>query len=72
MGGWRDVDHALLLALVRDELPERTGREVHRWVILFKSWSDAYCDLVVREYHAAGIRSVSGKLSAIVSTPSSV
>jgi hypothetical protein len=47
-----EVDHTLLLALIRQELPDRTAREVHRWVILFKSWSDAYCDLLVREYHA--------------------
>jgi hypothetical protein len=46
------IDHTLLLALIRQELPERTAREVHRWVILFKSWSDAYCDLLVREFRA--------------------
>jgi hypothetical protein len=47
-----DVDHILLLALVRDELPERTARDVYRFINSFKSWSDAYCDLLVREYHA--------------------
>ncbi|MEX2139862.1 MAG: hypothetical protein WD894_11410 [Pirellulales bacterium] len=46
------IDHALLLALVRDELPERTSRAVYRFIISFKSWSDAYCDLLVREYRA--------------------
>ena len=47
-----DIDRALLLALVRDELPERTARDVYRFIISFKSWSDAYCNLLVREYHA--------------------
>lgn len=45
-----DVDHKLLLALVRRELPEQTARSVYRFVHLFKSWNDAYCDALVREY----------------------
>ena len=54
------VDAILLLALIRQELPERTAREVHRWVILFKSWSDAYCDLLVREYRETWGSSMNG------------
>ncbi|MEX2141331.1 MAG: hypothetical protein WD894_18845 [Pirellulales bacterium] len=47
------VDHKLLFALVRRELPERSARDVYRFVHLFKSWNDAYCDLLVREYRTA-------------------
>jgi hypothetical protein len=56
-----NVDHALLLALVRDKLPERTARDVYRFIISFKSWSDAYCDLFVGEYHAAHGRSLDAR-----------
>ncbi len=50
-----DVDYTLLLALVRDELPEHTARDKYQFIISFKSWSDAYCDLLVREYHAGHV-----------------
>lgn len=45
-----DVDHELLLALVRQELSEAAARDVYRFVHSFKSWSDAYCDLLVHEF----------------------
>jgi hypothetical protein len=48
----------LLLALVRDKLPERTARDVYRFVISFKSWSEAYCDLLVRDHHTTHGRSL--------------
>jgi hypothetical protein len=47
------VDQGLLLSLVRRELPERTTRDVYRFVHLFKSWNDAYCGLLVQEFRAA-------------------
>jgi hypothetical protein len=56
-----DVDHALLRAIIRDELPDRTARDVYRFVISFKSWRDAYCELLVREYHATKVRSLDSR-----------
>jgi hypothetical protein len=32
-----NVGHALLLALVRDKLPERTARDVYWFIVSFKS-----------------------------------
>jgi hypothetical protein len=52
------VDHALLLKLARDDLPEGAARDVYRLIVSFKTWSDAYCDLVVREYRANEASSV--------------
>ena len=46
------IDPTLLLVLMHQELPERTARDVYRFIISFKSWSEAYCDLLVREYRA--------------------
>jgi hypothetical protein len=45
-----EVDHKLLRALVREELPEKTARDAYRLVHSFKSWSDAYCELLVLEF----------------------
>jgi hypothetical protein len=42
------VEHELLRALVRRELPEATARDVHRFIHSFKSWSDAYCEALVQ------------------------
>jgi hypothetical protein len=46
------VDCELLLALVRDELPDSIARDVFRFVHLFKSWNDAYCNVLVQEHRA--------------------
>jgi hypothetical protein len=46
------VDRSLLLALVRRELPEGTARALYRLIYSFKSWSEAYCNTVVSDFHA--------------------
>jgi hypothetical protein len=47
-----EVDQELLQALVRKELPDGTARDTLRFVESFKSWSDAYCELLAREFRA--------------------
>ena len=51
------VDHDLLLALVRKQLPDQTARDVYLLVESFKSWSDAYCELLAREFRETNTQS---------------
>jgi hypothetical protein len=47
------VDQALIKALVRRELSVADARAIYRLVYSFKSWSEAHCDALVRDFQCA-------------------
>jgi hypothetical protein len=44
------VDEALLLALVRRELPKDRAREVYRLIHTYREWYEAHTWLLVQEF----------------------
>ena len=45
-----EVDRALLVRLIRGELEESTAESVHRLVLAFPSWRDAYATAAETEF----------------------
>lgn len=47
-----EVDHDLLRALVRKELPPEEARLVYRLIGAFKSWDEAHTAMIVAEFRS--------------------
>jgi hypothetical protein len=46
-----EIDHDLLVRLVRRELPEEQARAVYHLIHAFQSWTDAHAQVVTDEFH---------------------
>ena len=46
-----EVAHDTLVALARSELPEDQAKLIYRLVYTFKSWHDAYAEILTKEPH---------------------
>lgn len=40
------VKHDLIRQMMRDDLPKKAADEVYRYILLFRSWSDAHKEIV--------------------------